>query len=771
MNRTWWQGVLGGAVALALVGAGAGSASASQPANADRGVASRAKTDDRTKFAKERQELRANMKAAADLVASGKAQFAGKGAERAVKVTQGGKVTYVSYPTERTDEVFMLLAEFAGEGPLRNQIPQPDKASDNTTYWVSDFNVMHYDEMMNGAVNSFKDFFEKQSSGRFTANTYVTDWVTVPNEEAYYGHNWTEDEPAPPDAEMLEGERYWQFVQDSVDAWYNAQVAAGKTPAQIKEMLAKFDQQDRYDYDGDGVFLEPDGYMDHFSLIHAGEGEEAGGGAQGADAIWSHSWSAFPLGGPGHEGPDNFPIGGAQIGDTGFWVYDYVVQPENGGLGVFAHEYGHDLGLPDLYDTSGGGSNGTAYWTLMSSGSWLSDGAKAGAIGTRPNFMGPWEKLMLGWLDYKIVRESSTTLLGPAEYANTNAQAAIVLLPNKPVTFQMGKPYEGSYQYFSGSANNLNSTLTRTIDLRTAAAGSMSWYNRYALEAGYDYTFVEVSVDGGDFTKVKTYNGSQTGWVQDSLDLTPYAGHSVTVRFRTQNDGGVNLLGYFVDAVSLTVDGTTTTEGFESATSDWTAANGYTRVGATVTKTFQNYFMVENRQYVSYDQTLRTGPYSWVAPYLNNLVQFYPYQEGMLVWYVDTSQSNNNTSAHPGQGLVLPVDANPAPTYWTNPVNGQKALANAALLSHDSTFKVASDKYDAIHLRRNVSDDPAAPIWQVFDLAKRRAVTTFDDSSTTAYYSSAAPFASTKTPGSKVKVTAVKQVGLNMVITFSIPQW
>ena len=43
----------------------------------------------------------------------------------------------------------------------------------------------------------------------------------------------------------------------------------------------------------------------------------------------------------------------SQIGATGIWVGDYTMQPENGGIGVFAHEYGHDLGLPDLYDFSG----------------------------------------------------------------------------------------------------------------------------------------------------------------------------------------------------------------------------------------------------------------------------------------------------------------------------------------------------------------------------------------------------------------------------------
>ena len=90
--------------------------------------------------------------------------------------------------------------------------------------------------------------------------------------------------------------------------------------------------------------------------MHAGEDESAGGGAQGADAIWAHRWYAYGTD-AGATGPADNKAGGAQIGDTGIWVGDYTIQPENGGLGVFAHEYGHDLGLPDLYDTSGGGEN------------------------------------------------------------------------------------------------------------------------------------------------------------------------------------------------------------------------------------------------------------------------------------------------------------------------------------------------------------------------------------------------------------------------------
>ena len=107
--------------------------------------------------------------------------------------------------------------------------------------------------------------------------------------------------------------------------------------------LSEFDVYDRYDYDGDGNFDEPDGYIDTFQSVHAGPGEEAGAPAW---AIWSHSWYAH-YEGEGIWGPDFNPLGGIQVGDSDFWVGKYTIQPEDGGVGVFTHEYGHDLGLPD----------------------------------------------------------------------------------------------------------------------------------------------------------------------------------------------------------------------------------------------------------------------------------------------------------------------------------------------------------------------------------------------------------------------------------------
>ncbi len=188
----------------------------------------------------------------------------------------------------------------------------------------------------------------------------------------------------------------WFLIRDAINIWTADQIASGKTPQQMADYLKTFDEWDRYDYDGNGNFDEPDGYIDHFQIVHAGGDQAAGDPIYGTDAIWSHRWYAFfnLIGGAG---PSFNKLGGLEFGgggaspvqgggsaptlpagqNTGVWVGDYTIQPENGGLGVFAHEYGHDLGLPDLYDTSGntgGAENSTGFWTLMSSGANIGDG-------------------------------------------------------------------------------------------------------------------------------------------------------------------------------------------------------------------------------------------------------------------------------------------------------------------------------------------------------------------------------------------------------------
>ncbi|MFC7762552.1 immune inhibitor A domain-containing protein [Catellatospora bangladeshensis] len=319
-------------------------------------------------------------KAALDLLARGKARMDADG--NVTVDAESNNVVEVAF--EKTDKIFTILSEFGTQsvgrygtapGPLHNEIPQPDRTTDNSTVWAADFDSAHYEQLFNGSGESMKSYYEALSSGKYSVTNTVSDWVQVPYNASYYGDNAIEDNGGS-----------WAFIQDTGNAWFQ-HASSTMSTAQINDYLAQFDVWDRYDFDGDGNFDEPDGYIDHFQAVHAGEGEDAGGGAQGEDAIWSHRWyvnpTDFGLTGPSVGGQANLS-GGARIGDSNYWLGDYTTEPENGGLGVFAHEFGHDLGLPDYYDTNGG-ENTTAFWTLMSSGSWLGHGAAAGeGIGTTP---------------------------------------------------------------------------------------------------------------------------------------------------------------------------------------------------------------------------------------------------------------------------------------------------------------------------------------------------------------------------------------------------
>src|SRR5262249_40259792 len=158
-----------------------------------------------------------------------------------------------------------------------------------------------------------------------------------------------------------------------------------------------------------------------------------------------------------------------------------TTEAENGGLGVFSHEFGHDLGLPDYYDTASG-ENSTAFWTLMSSGSWLNHGTETNeGIGTTPGLMGPEEKLFLGWLDYRTVNlgQSDTIQLDPAQNANDpNAQAIKVNLPQGVATSAYTTPTSGQHAWWTGSADNLNESLSHAIPATSKVTVSASaWYD------------------------------------------------------------------------------------------------------------------------------------------------------------------------------------------------------------------------------------------------------------------------------------------------------
>jgi M6 family metalloprotease-like protein len=123
----------------------------------------------------------------------------------------------------------------------------------------------------------------------------------------------------------------------------------------------------KYDVDGDDN-------IDALFIIHAGPGQEGSGPSY---AIWSHmSFIGY-------------------MTNDGVRATRYSTEPEDGKIGVFAHEFGHVLGLPDLYDTDYS-SAGIGRWGVMAGGSWNGGGMT-------PAHFSAWCKIRLGWVEPTIV--------------------------------------------------------------------------------------------------------------------------------------------------------------------------------------------------------------------------------------------------------------------------------------------------------------------------------------------------------------------------------
>ncbi len=175
----------------------------------------------------------------------------------------------------------------------------------------------------------------------------------------------------------------------------------------------------------------------------------------------------------------------------------------------------------------------------------------------------------------------------------------------------------------------------------------------------------------------------------------------------------------------------------------WTA-KGFSIIDGTTSRQVQDLYFAENRVYSGYDATLKTGPYNfgW-ANTKPDWVERFPYQNGMLVWFANGEFGDNNTSAHPGAGEVLPVDARPAP-IMLNDGNGPTMLGNRRQ-PFDATF--GQEATDAVTFHRNgvATVVPSSP-----------AIPTFDDSDPNRYWSSLNPWASTKVAGSGTTMTVSK---------------
>lgn len=220
------------------------------------------------------------------------------------------------------------------------------------TEWNDYFNKVGYNKYGNNG--SVHDYFYAQSYGKLDLEFDVIGPVTVSKNMASYGANDAQGNDIDP-AGMIKEACELAYAKEKMD-------------------------MSQYDWDGDGA-------VDQVYVIYAGYGEAAGGEA---NTIWPHEWD---IQGGGY----SLVLGGQRIrtyacsselnGGSGTYI---------SGIGTACHEFSHCMGIPDFYDTAGGGCFGMDAWDLMDYGSYGGDGYE-------PTGYNTYEKWVSGWIEPTIL--------------------------------------------------------------------------------------------------------------------------------------------------------------------------------------------------------------------------------------------------------------------------------------------------------------------------------------------------------------------------------
>ncbi|GLX79716.1 immune inhibitor A [Thalassotalea insulae] len=640
---------------------------------------------------------------------------------------------------KRTAKILAVLMEFP-------DFPHNSIQPGETGMYYEDYTADHYAELLFGEeawvapnghhANSMKMYYEAQSGGSYSVEGTVAGWYMAEKPAAYYGNNEDGD--------------IRSLIREAL-------TAAAADPSVD---LSDFDIEDRFDLDGDGNYWEPDGLVDHVMVFHSSVGEEAGGGQLGEDAIWAHRWN---LGGvfavPGTSTP--VPYWGGAMG-----AYDYTVQPADSAVGVVSHEYGHDLGLPDEYDTQyTGRGEPVSSWSIMSSGSW------AGRLGgTEPSGFSAWAKEFLqnsmggNWLHGATVNidditsEGVTGLLDQAVSKGTNNDAIRINLPEKETV--VTTPTSGEYAYFSGTGNDLFNSMAISVDLTAATSATAKFKAWYDIEADWDYAYVyafdsadnflgflpgniTTDTNPNDQNRGNAITGSSNGWVDAEFDLSAFTGDTISLYFAYETDGYVANPGLYIDDFSVETDaGTLAQANADDANAEPFGFDGFTtNKGVNYS---EHYYLAEWRTHQGIDAGLA---------HINVGGETMPFNEGLLLWYVDNSYSENWVGIHPGDGFLGVVDADRHTNTWSD-----KTAASTRYQIHDATFSL--DKSEKMFL--DLKD-----VWDVElrdNYTKRNPV--FDDS--VQFISNDIPDAGRNIPnyGLKIRVTGQskdKSVGRIMI--------
>lgn len=222
--------------------------------------------------------------------------------------------------------------------------------------WPKGYDPSRYQELLfDKSSSSVREWYRENSYGAFDFNGAVVGPIRVEGKMTDYAYDRVDPN----------GDRVRKLIERAVQA------------ASKRVKLADFDTHDTRGRKG------RDGIIDHLLIIYA----EATGKHDGFSPIWPHRGSL------------DFQVDGVRVG--GYLILNHASR-----LGVYVHELGHDLGIPDLYDRDYT-SHGAGEWCVMATGSWAGEAEK-------PSHMSAWAKMRLGWLTPTVITKPMQSLKIPS---------------------------------------------------------------------------------------------------------------------------------------------------------------------------------------------------------------------------------------------------------------------------------------------------------------------------------------------------------------------
>jgi M6 family metalloprotease-like protein len=272
-----------------------------------------------------------------------------------------------------------------------------------------------------GNPYTLRTFYEQMSRDSFSLEGKIIGWVTLDSAEVKYTG-------APPCA----GNPFSGSTNcNGLFNYSGGQTGPNPTARMqngFRRALALVDGTINFaQFDNDGPDLVPnsgddDGFVDMIMFAHATKDGACGGAGGGSVFTNNHIWShRYVLANATQTGYQDYVTADARFGGGFIRISDYFATTALGGvsacdttqimpIGTAAHEFGHALGLPDLYDTQLP-TEGIGQWGLMGSGNFSSPQS--------PSRMEAWSLSELGWVSLRILTTTGTYSFGAAPVSDT----------------------------------------------------------------------------------------------------------------------------------------------------------------------------------------------------------------------------------------------------------------------------------------------------------------------------------------------------------------